>query len=83
MITTIVIKGENWNNLKHAYYFFKNENCVMRNFSNGFLLIFSERNKAHKCMNQARKAMISEGCKFEYKRYNYININGCKAEINL
>lgn len=83
MITTIVLKGENWNNLKNAYDYFKTEGYVMRNFSNGFLLIFSERNNAHKCMNQARKRMISEGCKFEYKRYSHININGCKAEINL
>jgi hypothetical protein len=83
MITTIVLKGANYMDVKSTYAFFKDETYVMREFSNGFLLIFSERNKAHKCMNKARKRMLSAGCKIEYKRYNYILTNGCIAQINL
>lgn len=83
MVTTIVLKGDNWNNLKHAYHYFKDENYVMREYSNGFLLIFNERSTAHRCMNTARKRMLVDGNKFEYKRYKHIIINGCKAEINL
>ena len=83
MVTTIVLKGVNYMDVKSTYAFFKDESYVMREFSNGYLLIFNERSIAHKCMNQARKRMLSAGCKLEYKRYNYILINGCKAEINL
>ena len=83
MITTIILTGNNWNNLKHAYHFFKDGNAVVRQKSNGYLLIFNERSIAHKCLNMARKEMLKAGYKFEYKRYNHILINGCKAEINL
>lgn len=83
MITTIVITGNNYESLYHAAHFFKDKNAIVKTKSNGWLLVFNERNKAHKCMNQARKLMLKAGYKFEYKRYNYILINGCKAEINL
>lgn len=81
MITTIVIKGENWNNLKHAYFFFKSTVAVVKYFSNGYLLIFENRLQAQQCLNEARKKMTEEGCDFIYKRFKKIELNECTAEI--
>jgi hypothetical protein len=83
MVTTIVIKGSDYSDVKSTYQCFKDETYVMREFSNGFLLIFNERSSAHRCMNKARKTMLNKGFNIEYKRYKHIYFNNCKAEINL
>jgi hypothetical protein len=83
MITTIVIKGSDYSDVRSTYEYFKDETYVMREFSQGFLLIFNERSTAHKCMNRARKKMLNAKYSIQYKRYNHLIYNSCKAEINL